>query len=380
MLTIKNLGRNKRRTILTVLGIALPLFVFMVTSSMKRQIEEMFASMEKSMRVATHQRLTYTTMLPQRIRQEIESIAPPGYLEGVCRATWFGGKIEGTQESFPSMAMDPDTFHLVYNEYGMTEEEVARFKEEKRGAVVGKMFAKRRNVGVGDKVTLVGTIPPFAKMEFVIVAIPSGLEDPWLYFRLDYYDEVSRQLSGESIGVHNFWMRCSTPQAQAWALEEIDRHFANSQHETRTETESNFIRGFLESGGDWVGMAWKIGCLVVFVALSVGFNTMSMSYRERTSEIAVLRALGFSGGRIGSMVVAEGALLGLIGGLLAVGPLFALTNLTEIELPQMGSFVIEARVAGLAFGVAVLCGVLAALAPALMAARVEVAHALRKVA
>jgi putative ABC transport system permease protein len=379
MLTVKNLGRNKRRTILTVLAIALPLLVFLITSSMKRQIEETFAEMENSMRVATHQKLTYTQMLPQRIRKEIEGLAPDGYLEGVCRATWFGGEIENTQFAFPSMAVDNDTFHIVYNDYKMTAEEVNRFNEEKRGAVVGKQFAKSVNVAVGDKVTLKGTIPPFPEMEFVIVAIPEGLDDVWLYFRLDYYDEVFREMTGRPIGVHNFWMRCKNKQARQWALQEIDRYYANSQHETRTETEVTFIRSFVESGGDWIGLAFTVGCMVVFVALSVGFNTMSMSFRERISEFAVLRALGFSAGRIVLMVLSEGLLLGFFGGVLAVAPMFLLTNLGEVNIPQVGPFVIDSSQAGFALIVAILCGMAAGLIPALLAGRLEVTSALRKV-
>ncbi|MCB9853662.1 MAG: ABC transporter permease [Phycisphaerales bacterium] len=380
MLTIKNLGRNKLRTTLTIMAIALPLFVFLVTSSLKQSLNDAFASMEKSMRVATHQKLTYTTLLPQRMRGEIESIAPEGFLEGVCRSTWFGGKIEGSQQAYFSMAVDCDTFPVVHSEFEMTPDEIARFNDTKQGAVVGQEFAKLVNVGIGDKVTMKGAIPPFVSLEFEVVAIPKGLEDARLYFRLDYYDDVYRKITGDSMGVHNFWMRCSSPEARKWALTEIDRHFRNSQNETVTETESNFIRSFIESGGDWIGMASKVGLMVVIVALSVGFNTMSMSFRERTSEIAVLRALGFSASRIGFMVVSEGLLLGLAGGIIAVAPLYLLTHLREVSIPQFGKFTIETSVAGTALFVAVLCGFLAALVPAAMAVRLQVATALRKVA
>lgn len=380
MMTIKNLGRNKRRTILTILAIALPLFVFLVTRSMKQGLEETFAKLEKSMRVGTHQKLTYTAMLPQRIRGEIESLAPKGYLEGVCSTTWFGGKIEGMQRVFFSMAVDRDTFATVYPDFEMTPEEVERFKDTKQGAVIGQAFAKEVNVGIGDKVTMKGTIPPYVSLEFKVVAIPSGIKDARIYFGLDYYDEVFRKITGNPIGVHNFWMRCTSPQARKWALSEIDRHFQNTEHETLTETESNFIRSFIESGGDWIGMASNIGLMVVIVALSVGFNTMSMSFRERTGEIAVLRALGFSSVRVGFMVISEGLTLGLIGGILAVVPLYSLTHLRDITIPQMGQFVIQPSVAVTALVVAVLCGLLAALVPAIMATKIQVATALRKVA
>jgi putative ABC transport system permease protein len=317
--------------------------------------------------------------LPQRIRGEIESLAPDGFVEGVCRTTWFGGKIEGTQMAFPSMGVDHDTFHIVYDNYLMTDDEVARFAEEKRGAVVGRQFARMANVGVGDTVTLKGTIPPFPEMEFLVVAIPEGLADMWLYFRLDYYDEVYRELTGQPVGVHNFWLRCAHEDARTWALNEIDRHYANSPHETRTETESTFIRAFLQSGGDWIGLAWSVGCMVVFVALSVGFNTMSMSFRERIQEIAVLRALGFSATRIVYLVLSEGLILGLTGGVVAVLPVFLITNLMDVGYPGFGRFLVDPRIAGLALAVAVGCGLLAAIVPAISAGRLEVARALRKV-
>jgi len=379
-LTLKNLTRNRLRTLLTVLAIALPLLVFTVARSFVDLVNTFLAESDKNMRVAVHQKITFVTQLPQRIRGEIESFAPPGYVEAICRTSWFGGRVEGSQTTFPSMAVDRDTFHKVYPEHKLSAAEVEAFARERRGAVIGTQLAKRMNWKVGDRVELKGSIPPYPLIEFVIVAIPPALENLWFYFGLDYYDEIIQQAAGRPVGVNNFWLKCSSPQAREWALREIDRHFANSENETRTELESMFFAAFAKSGGDWVGMVWTIGQAIVLVAIMVAFNTMSMAFRERTRELAVMRALGFQAGRITRLVLTEGVLLGLIAGALAVGPVYGITQLVDISIPGLqGRVAIAPATVGIGMAVALAVGLLAAIVPAVMAARLQVAAALRKV-
>ena len=378
-LLLKNLTRNRMRTTLTVVAIALPLFVFTTAGALVDGVRQFLAESDRNLRVAVHQKLTYTAYLPQRIRGEIEQIAPPDYITAVCCSSWFGGRIEGQQSTFPSLAVDRDTFPIVYSEFEMTPAEIETFRSERRAAIIGKMLADQQNWKLGDRITLVGSIPPYAKLEFIIAAIPKSLDGPLFYFGIDYYDESYRQLTDRSIGVNNFWIKCSSPEARRWALSEIDKQFANTEHETRTEMESTFFAQFMKSGGDWVGMIWGIGQLIVLVAVAVAFNTMSMAFRERTREIAVLRALGFSAGRIVRMVLAEGVLLGLIGGLIAVGPVYALTHATNLSIPSVGPVRIPNTTAALAMTIAIACGLLASLLPAVLAGRLKVATALRKV-
>lgn len=378
---LKNLGRNKLRTTLTVVAIALPMLVFTVSRSFVDAIDEFFAESDRNLRVAVHQKVTYTAPMPQRIKDEILQLAPPGYVTAICRTSWFGGHIEGKQASFPSMGVDRDTFPVVYSEFRMSPDDIAAFQKERRGAIIGSMLANQQNWKIGDRVTLKGQLPPYPVIEFVIVAIPPGLDSPWFYFALDYYDEKYREATGNPVSVNNFWLKCASPEAREWALREIDKHFANTEYETRTEMESTFVESFVKSQGDWVGMIWNIGRLIVLVAVAVAFNTMSMSFRERTREIAVLRALGFSAGRIVRMVLAEGVALGLLGGLIAVAPIYTLTTAQDISVPGTGRPIrIAETTAAIALLVAVGCGFLAALLPAVLAGRLKVAAALRKVA
>lgn len=381
-LTFKNLTRNRLRMILTVVAIALPLFVFTVARSLVDGVRKALAESDNNMRVAVHQKLTFTARLPQRLRDDILAAAPEGHIRAICRTSWFGGRIPDSQQGFPNMGVDRDTFHIVYSEYGLTPEEVERFQTEKTGAIIADSLAKMINRKVGDRVVLKSAIPPYLELEFRIVAVKPDIPAPWLYFALDYYDEAYRAATGdnESIGVNNFWLKCTSEEARRWALAEIDQRFANSENETRTEMESTFFSAFLKSGGDWVGMIWNIGQLIVLVAVAVAFNTMSMAFRERTREIAVLRALGFSSGRVTRMVLSEGLVLGLLGGVLAVGPIYALAAAGLTTIPGIARLEVSAYSAAVALSVALGVGVFAALVPAVMAGRLQVAPALRKVA
>lgn len=376
---LKNLTRNKLRTMLTVAAIALPMFVFTVARSFVDVVNNFLVESDKDMRVAVHQKLTFTAQLPQRIRDEIEQLAPPGYLTAVCRTMWFGGRIEGKQTTFPSMGVDRDTFGKVYSEYGMTPEQAEAFKNERRGAVIGQTLANQQNWKVGDRVTLKGGLPPNPVMEFVIAAILPKLDRPWFYFGFDYYDETIRDMTGNPLGVNNVWLKCSSEEARQWALTAIDQHFANSENETRTELESTFFSQFLKGGGDWVAMIWNIGQLIVLVAVAVAFNTLSTSFRERTRELAVLRALGFSAAQIVRMVLVEGLAYGLLGGLIAVGPIFLLASTVDLRLPGLPPVEIRWWTATVALAVSLAVGLLAAVIPAVMAGRLRVATALRKV-
>ncbi len=372
--------RPLRLTTLTIAASALPRFVYPISRSFVDILNQFFKDSDRNMRVAVHQKLTFTRTLPQRMREEISTLAPPGYIEAICRATWFGGRIKNSQSMFPSMAMDRDTFPIVYSEFHLTPKQIENFQKERRGAIVAKNLADSMNWQEGTKVTLTGTLPPFAELEFIIVAIGPDIKDNWFYFGLDYYNEVIEKLTNEPVGIHNFWMKCNSPEARQWALAEIDKHFANTNFETRTEMESTFIASFINSQGDIFGMIWTIGRLIVFVAIAVAFNTMSMAFRERTREIAVLRALGFHAGSVTRILLIEGLVLGLIGGTIATLPIYAITHLIHIQPPNMPPILIEGKTAAFGLGVAVLCGLLAATIPALMARRLQIAPALRKVA
>ena len=379
-LVFKNLSRNKRRTLLTIAAIALPMFAFTFARTMVDGVNNFLEESNRKMRVAVHHKLNFTTALPERMRGEIEEIAPPGYIDGVCRFAWFGGSVKNSKVQFMSFGVDRDTLPNVYKEFEITPEEHAAFQAERRAAIVGKPLADEMNWKVGDRVTLRGGIPPFPEVEFVIAAIPPKCELSAFYFGHDYYNEVLKDLGAGSRGVNNFWMRCSSDNARQWALSEIDKHFENTEYETKTEMESTFVSAFMRSGGDWVGLVWTVGRMVVLVAVMVALNTMSMAFRERTREMAAMRALGFPAGRIRNMLLAEGLLLGVIGGLIAVVPPFAITHLGSIRMPGMSAVIkIPLETALTALGVATACGMLAALAPAWLAGRLQVATALRKV-
>lgn len=379
-LTFKNLTRNKLRTALTVMAIALPLMIFTVARSGVQLFQQILADSDRNLRVTVHHKLNFTLPLPERLRGDIETLAPPGTITAVCRSTWFGGRVEGEQTiSFASFGVDRDTFPIVYSEFGMTAEDLEAFSRERRGAIIHPRVAARMNWKIGDRIELVGMIPPNPRMEFIIVAIPKDMPFEALYMARDYYSEVWRQLTDSPLWVNHFWLKCAGPQAREWALSTIDKSFANSEHETRSEMESTFVEGITKSRGDWTGMVWMVGQIVILVAVAVAFNTISTGFRERVREYALLRALGFQRGRIVRMILAEGLLLGATGGLLAVVPAAALTWMFDISPPRMGPVRIPPETILMTLAAATGCGLLAAVLPACLAGRLAVAASLRKV-
>jgi putative ABC transport system permease protein len=380
-LTLKNLTRNPRRTILTIAAIALPLLVFSVAHAAVNLVDAFLLELTKNQRVVVHDKVTFTTFLPQRMRDQILDIAPSGAIRAVCGVAWFGGRLENSQSTFPSMGVDRDTFAEVYSDYDITPEQLQRFKEERRAALIGAELAKQFNWQEGDRFVLVGGLPPYLKMEFVVAGVVPNFNGPWVYFGLDYYNEAMEKETGSPIGVNNFWLKCNSEAARQWALTEIDKHFENSEHETQTEDESTFFAGFTRMGGDWVQLVWTVGQFIVVVALMAAFNTMSMAFRERTRELAIMRALGFPAGRIVGMVLAEGLLLGLMGGVIAVVPLYLALRVWSPTIPGLpGTVRITEHTMLLAIGVALGIGLISALVPAVMAGRLQVATALRRVA
>ncbi|HEY3242886.1 MAG TPA: FtsX-like permease family protein [Phycisphaerae bacterium] len=379
-IAFRSLARRRLRTVLTLLSIALPMLVYTGARSIVDDVRRFIAEVDRNGRVVVHQRFGYTTTLPQRLREDILALDHRGSVRAVCRTTWFGGHVEDAQVAFPSMAVDRDTFPIVYDEYGFSPDDLRRLAAERRAAVVGRPLAARMNWKIGDVIVLVGGLPPYPRMEFIVAAIPSRLETSWLYVGLDYYDEVYREKAGEPVGVNTFWLKCTSAEARRWALTEIDRHFANSEHETRTEMESTFLLSFARTEGAWVDLIWTVGQLIVLVSVAAAFNTLSQSIRERTRDLAVLRALGFSRARIMGMVLLEGLSFGLLGGLLGVMPVYLVSAVVSPVLPGSSAPLHISgwtSVVGIATGLAV--GALAAVLPAASASRLKVAAALGRV-
>jgi putative ABC transport system permease protein len=255
-------------------------------------------------------------------------------------------------------------------------------------------FAKKFGWKPGDKFFLESFIPPYRKpdgpFEFVVRGIIDadpvqhpGTDTNIMYFHYNYlYESTGRQL-----GAGTYWTEIDDPEQAGTVSKAIDALFENSDAQTHTETEKAFAASFISMAGNLALLLNGIGLAVSFTILLVTANTMSMAVRERRTEIAVLKTLGFSSARVMGLLVAEALLLGVLGGALGIGGsrgiMWMLTNTPGIKDALAGiglsELNLQPMVAALGFGVALFLGFAAGFVPALNAYRARITDMLRTV-
>jgi putative ABC transport system permease protein len=291
------------------------------------------------------------------------------------------------------MAIEAEPFLAMYPEYDIPKDQYQAFLQEQRGALIGRKLADKFGWKPGDRFYLESFIPDYRKsdgpFEFVVSAILDAKEGyastdtNIMYFHYKYLYEGT----GRRVNVGTFWTEIDDPDQAGMVGKAIDALFENSDAQTRTETEKAFAAGFISMAGNLALLLNGIGLAVAFTILLVTANTMSMAVRERRTEIAVLKTLGFSGAQVMGLVVAEALLLGLLGGAIGVGGsraiMWALTSTPGLKdmLAGVGlsSLTLRPMVAALGLAVALLLGFMAGFVPALGAYRSRITDMLRTV-
>jgi len=387
---VQNLRRNRLRTVLTLLAFALPMAVFVAAISLVVAMARIGKENEKHLRLAVHHKTTITNMLPEGGRRKIEALDPTHTrIAAICGTRWFGGRVPDTQNTLTSLAADADTFPLVYADSEMTPAELEDWQRERSGCVVGKVIAEQYNWEKGRRVTLNSTVPPYLSLEFKIVAV---MQNPtkanYFYFRRDYLQESLKSAGSLQPDLVNiFWVKCNSVAELHRVQPEIDALFANSPDETKTEDENAFFAGFTQAAGNIPGLMQAMAVVVVFIIALVAGNTMMMSFRERTRELAVFKAIGFSRRRVFGLVLGESMLLALFGAVLgvlpaAVGVMYA-SSLMPASMRSFGPLTqlrASPAAVGASLGIGLAVGLAAGLWPAWQAMRMRTTDALRRVA
>lgn len=384
-LLIKNLGRNPVRTGLTLIAFALPMAVFVAAISLVIALKQVGEETEKELRLAVQSKIALVNVLPERMHKEIEALDPDNRRSsGVCGFRWFGGQVPGAKDVIQSGGVDVDTFPTVFSEIGFTAPELEAWHKDRRSCVVGATVAEAQHWKVGDRITLVSSIPPNLSLEFNVVKIVtrSGRTNS-VYLRRDYYEEARKDAGLIDPGYNAYWVKCNSANDLHTMQEDIDRHFANTPHETKSMDENAFGATFMQAMGDLPGLMGNMAMIVVLIIALVSGNTMMMSFRERIRELAMLKAMGFQRGRIFRVVLAESLLLALLGALLGIMPTAAL--LMAFPLRKLGFLPIAAlevspyAIVG-SLIVALLVGLVSGLWPAYQALRLRTVDGLRRVA
>jgi putative ABC transport system permease protein len=376
-LIIRNVGRNKRRTLLTVVSVSVSVFLLATMQAVISALGSISELTGGEYRVIVRRNTSLADSMPESYRQKIEQV--PGVV-AICPANWFGGiyKEDKPKYSFAQFFVDAKTIFEVQFEYQISPEEKAAFQQERTAAIAGKKLADKYGWKLGDVIELKGAIYP-VNPSLTIRGIYSGPQDSSFYF---HREDVEEALGRPGI-VGTYRVRLDSPQNAPRVMEEIDRMFANSAAPTKTETEAAFAASFVSMLGNVKGLIAGVGLVVVFTITLISANTMAMSARERFTEIAVMKALGFRPGIVLALVLSESVLIALLGGALAVVAakvIYQFVGLGELLAIFLQNFRINTGTIVLALGASALIGLVSGGIPAWNAARISIVDGLRKVA
>ena len=376
----KNVWRKKIRTLLTILSVFMAFLLFAILSAVSYAftIGEDVADAE---RLIVLDKISLINPLPMAYRNRIA--ATPG-VHSVTHASWFGGYYQDPRVQFGQFPVDPYEYFAMHPELKMPEEQLEAWANNRQGAVLGRDIAEQFDLEVGDRMPLISTIWPLMdgsrNWEFDIEGIFES-DDPrgstaLMLFQYDYFEEA-RQYGKGTVGWYVIRIKPGADPAQV--SNAIDEQFANSANQTETSTEAAFAQSFANQFGNVALIVTLILGAVFFTLLLVSGNTMSQSVRERISELAVLKTVGFSDGSVLGLVLAESILIMIIGGLLGLGlGWFVVQGAAE----QLGAMLPGLSLSGDAILKAILImvggGILAGIFPALAAMRLSIIDALAR--
>ena len=379
-LVFKSARRSKRRTLLTIISVALAVFLFATLRSVLDGFDAVSAA-SSSTRIVTIRSTSMIFPMPTSHADQIRST--PG-VRDVTWANWFGGIYKDPKNFFGQFAVEPESYLRMYPEVLLSPEDKKAFLEDRTGCIVGDGLAKKYAFKVGDRIVIQPGIPNYGSQDYpftirgIYKAGSSAIDNQSMLFHWKYVDERS-DVKGQ---VGWYVAEVANPDQAAQVAMAIDQKFANSPYETKTDTEKQFQSSFASMFGNLNLLLGSIALAVVITTLFVAANTMAMSVRERTTEIAVMRTLGFPASTVFLLVVGEGLVVSVIGG--ALGALLARLVINGEFLGLAGGFIPAFGVTNwnvvVGLGLSVLIGLLAALIPATMASRLKIVDALRRVA
>lgn len=374
----KNLMRHKVRTVFTLLSILVAFFLFGLLGAIRKGFE-MGMDITGADRLITIHKVSLIQPLPERYGARIAAV--DGVVD-VAHGTWFGGVYQDPKNFFAQMAVETEPFLRIYPDYVLEPAEREAWLADRTGAVVGASLAERFGWEVGDRIPIQGTIwrrPGDAPWEFTVRGIyepaEKGVDDTQLFFHYDFLDEAREY--GQGV-VGWYWVQIADPDRAPALAETIDAMFANSPTETKTATEKVFVQAFARQVGDIGAIVTGILAAVFFTILLVAGNTLAQSVRERTGELSVLKAVGFSDARVTGLVLAESLLFAVVGGGLGLGLAWAFTQGGDPTGGLLPTFYLPPSYLAGGAALVVALGLAAGLLPAVEAWRLSIASALRR--
>jgi len=368
--------RNRQRTLLTVLAVMTASMVFSAVMVIPFAMTAIVNRADAVPRLAVTNRAAVRRGLPESYYGRIAGL--PGVV-AVNRMNWFGGIYDDVRHQFPSMGIDADNPDVVWPEYALNHDLVNQFKINKNGAIVGIATLQRFRWRVGDEVALHEPSIPLTLTFRILGTISSGPDLTVSLFRRDYLEDAMHNPGLTSM----LWVRCASMDDATRLTATIDEMFHNSSAETRTETAKEFMSQMVAKFAPIAHVLQGIGLSAVLAIALAVLNAASMTVRERTREIAVLKSLGFTSGQILWETAVENGMMALLGG--SVGVAVAATALDQARgfVPSFGpllSFGIPPPVMAAGLAVAVAVGLAAGILPAIRVTHATVLDGLQRVA
>ena len=379
-LIFKSARRSKRRTALTALSVAIAVFLF---ASLRAVLDGFNAGAagSSSTRIITIRSTSLIFAMPSSHANAIRGVDG---VRDLSWANWFGGIYKDPQNFFAQFAVDAESYLRLYPEILLTPDEKQAFLDDRTGCVVGDGLARTYGFKVGDRIVLQVGIPIYGTQDFTFTvrgiyrAGGTAVDNQSMMFHWKYADE--RAIEKGQIGW--FVEEIDNPDRSAAIALAIDEKFTNTPYETKTNTEQQFMASFASMFGNLNLLLGSIAFAVVVTTLFVAANTMAMSVRERTTEIAVMRTLGFPSQTIFFFIAGEGMLISLLGGVLGAGLAVLLVNGERLGITGgfVPAFGVSPRNALTGLAISAGIGLVAGLVPATLASRLKIVDALRRVA
>lgn len=375
-LMFANLFRKKTRLVLTISSFAIALLLFGFLAIIRAAFSG-GVDIAGADRLVIINRTSIIQPLPLKYRDDMLRI--PG-VKDVTHFNWFGGVYQDPKNFFGQFAIDVDHQRQMFPEMVVPDDQWQTFVKDRTGAIAGEALAKRFGWKLGDHIPIQGTFLP-GTWEFNLDGIyhvtKSGGDESQFWFQWDYFEEKAPERYKSMVGW--YYVKVANPDDSARVAKAIDDEFSNSPYETHTDTEKAFAAGWVKQFGNIEFLIMVIGTVVFFTLLLITGNTMAIAVRERTAELAVLKAVGYSDRFVLFFVLTESLVVAAIGGAIGLG----LAKLISLRGDPTGGFLpifhMPASTIPWGLGAALAVGIASGTIPAIGAMRLRVVDALRRV-
>lgn len=371
-LILANLFRKKIRLALTIGSFAIAMFLFGFLAIIKTAFSG-GVDLAGADRLVIINRTSIIQPLPLAYRDRMLRI--PG-VKDVTHFNWFGGVYQDPKNFFGQFAIDVEHQRQMFPEFKVPDDQWNTFVKDRTGAIAGAALAKRFGWKVGDHIPIQGTFLP-GTWEFNLDGISHGSDETQFWFQWDYFEEKVPDRYKGMVGW--YYVKVANPDDSPRIAKAIDEEFANSAYETRTDTEKAFAAGWVKQFGNIEFLIMVIGMVVFFTLLLITGNTMAIAVRERTAELAVLKAVGFSDRSVLVFVLVESLIIAVIGAGFGLGLAKLLTLGGDPTGGFLPLFAMPLRTVPWGMGAALAVGLASAILPAIGAMRLRVVDALRRV-